>query len=105
MKGKKGQVVWSCLAEKCKELGLFCNRTGPIVKEFFNLSKKYKQANDKTHVSREGNEAVDDCLHFHVFDEFMGSCDVISPKYISKWLRIVKEKALLAKLGFRTLSK
>lgn len=80
--------MWKVIADKLHELRQESGLDTPyrdstkVKTKYFNLSKKYKQAKDKTRVSGEGSEAIDDCPHFEDFDEFMGSRDIISPKYV-----------------------
>ena len=86
-KGKKGQVLWQeiChkLKQECQDLEIVSDRTWQKCKEkFFNLSKKYKRAKDQVRVSGQGSEVIEKCEHFQAFDEFMGSRDSISPKYV-----------------------
>ena len=61
---------------------LFRTVPGRSVKRNFLISKKYKRAKDQVKVSGQGSEVIDKCAHFEAFDEFMGSRDSISPKYV-----------------------
>ena len=84
-KRKKGQTMWAIIAEKLKEsmkeFGRSNDRTPQKVKEkFFN--RHYKQAKDKTKTSGTGSEDMETCPHFDVLDEFMGSRDIVNPRFV-----------------------
>ena len=100
--GKKGQTVWSIVAEKLeenmRELGLKSNgRTPQRVKEkFFNLTRRYKQAKDKIRTSGAGSEEIETCPHFDVLDEFIGSRDIVDPPFLVETESEISESATSA---------
>ena len=86
-KGKRGQTMWAMIAgkleESMKEFGCSIDRTPQKVKEkFFNLMRRYKQAKDKIKTSGAGSEDMETCPHFDVLDEFMGSRDIVNPRFV-----------------------